>query len=112
MVSREEGLTHGDKIMKICLDSKYILSKDNYNWILIEKKSGKKERRYFFSNIKKLADFLGELKLRECLSKGEVGLCNKSSATPSYSSVIEEIIGKLEHYIESIIKGNDSDNNH
>ena len=28
--------------MKICLDNKFILSSDKYNWILIEKQSGNK----------------------------------------------------------------------
>jgi hypothetical protein len=92
--------------MKYCLDDRFTLSSNEYNWILTEKQTGKKVRRHYFTSIKQLSNFIGELKLRECLVRGEVSLCNKSSPTPSYSSVIESTIGKLEHYIDSIIKGN------
>jgi hypothetical protein len=88
--------------MMLCLDSRFTISADNNNWILIEKKNGKKERRHFFSSIKHLSEFIGELKLREFSPKCEVLLCNKSSLTPSYSSVIKEITGRLESYIYSI----------
>ena len=88
--------------MKLCLDSKYTVSQDNYNWILIVKKSGKKERRHFFSSIKHLSEFIGELKLREFSPKCEVLLCDKSPQTPSYSSLIKEITDGLEAYINTI----------
>ena len=85
-----------------CLDSRLTISTDNYNWILIEKKNGKKERRHFFSSVKSLSEFIGELKLREFSPKCEVLLCDKSAHTPSYSSVIKEITDRLEAYINSI----------
>ena len=88
--------------MMLCLDSKFSISSDNDNWILIEKKNGKKERRHFFSSVKHLSEFIGELKLREFSPKCQVVLCDKSPLTPSYSSVIKEITGRLESYIYSI----------
>ena len=95
--------------MKICLDNKFILSSDKYNWILIEKQSGNKGKRHYFPSIKLLSEFIVEYKLRECLVRGEIDLCNKSCLTPSYSSVIEATIAKLERYIDSIVKdGGDS----
>ena len=95
--------------MKYCLDNKFDISSDKYNWILIEKLSGKKVKRHYFSSIQQLSEFQVEYKLRECLVGGEIDLCNKSSLTPSYSSVIEATIAKLERYIDSIVKdGGDS----
>ena len=91
--------------MKICLDDRFTISSDKYNWILIEKLSGKKAKRHYFSSIQQLSEFQVEYKLRECLVGGEIDLCNKSSLTPSYSSVIEETIVKLERYIDECIHG-------
>ena len=90
------------------LDDRFTLSSDKYNWILIDKQNGKKERRHYFANVKQLSNFIGELKLREGLDRCEVSLSNKSSLTPSYSYVIDEKIGELEHYIDSIIKESES----
>ena len=90
------------------LDDRFTLSSDKYNWILIDKQNGKKERRHYFANVKQLSNFIGELKLREGLDRCEVSLSNKSSLTPSYSSVIDEKIGELELYIDSIIKESES----
>ena len=95
--------------MKICLDDRFTISSDKYNWILIEKLSGKKVKRHYFSSTQQLSEFAVEYNLRECLVGGEIDLCNKSSLTPSYSSVIEATIAKLERYIDSIVKdGGDS----
>ena len=95
--------------MKICLANRFTISSDKYNLILIDKQNGKKERRHYFANVKQLSNFIGELKLREGLDRCEVSLSNKSSLTPSYSSVIEATIAKLERYIDSIVKdGGDS----
>jgi hypothetical protein len=91
--------------MKHCLDDRFTLSSDKYNLILIEKISGKKDKRHYFHSIKLLSNFIVEYRLRECLVRGEIGLCNKSSLTPSYASVIEEAIGKLERYIDECING-------
>ena len=94
--------------MKHCFDDRFTISKDKYNLILIDKKNGKKVRRHYFTNVKQLSNFLGELKIREQIDRCEVSLCNKSSLSPSYSSVLEEKIGELEHYIDSIIKESES----
>ena len=91
--------------MKIFLDDRFTISTDKYNWILIEKLSGKKVKRHYFSSIQQLSEFQGDYKLRECLAGGEIDLCNKSSLTPSYSSVIEETIVKLERYIDECVHG-------
>ncbi|MDC0620910.1 hypothetical protein OAP27_02370 [Candidatus Pseudothioglobus singularis] len=88
--------------MMHCLDSRLTIAADNNNWILIEKKNGKKERRHFFSSVKHLSEFIGELKLREFSPKCQVLLCDKSPHIPSYSSVIKEITDRLEAYINSI----------
>ena len=90
--------------MKYCLDNKFDISSDKYNWILIEKLSGKKVKRHYFSSTQQLSEFAVEYYLRECLVGDEINLCNKSSLTPSYSSVIEATIDKLERHIDSIIK--------
>ena len=91
--------------MKICLANRFTISSDKYNLILIDKQNGKKERRHYFANVKQLSNFIGELKLREGLDRCEVSLCNNSPIIPSYSSVIEETIVKLERYIEECIHG-------
>ena len=91
--------------MKYCLDDRFTISSDKNNLILIEKQRGKKDRRHYFPNIKQLSNFIGELKLREGLDRCEVNLCKNSPLTPSYSSVIEETIVKLERYIDECIHG-------
>ena len=87
------------------IDGKFSISSDKYNWILREKNIGKKVKFHFFSSIKQLSNFVGEYKLREFIVEGEVELLDKSSLTPSYSSVIEETIVKLERYIDECIHG-------
>ena len=87
------------------IDGKFSISSDKYNWILREKNIGKKVKHHFFSNIKQLSNFVGEYKLREFLVEGEVELLDKSSKTPSYSSVMEDAMSKLEHYIEECTNG-------
>ena len=87
------------------IDAKFSISSDKYNLILIEKSKGKKVKHHFFSSIKQLSNFVGEYKLREFIVEGEVELLDKSSLTPSYSSVIEETIVKLERYIDECIHG-------
>tara|TARA_R110002074_G_C12166546_1_gene631740 strand:+ start:317 stop:607 length:291 start_codon:yes stop_codon:yes gene_type:complete len=90
------------------IDSTFAIDSDKYNWILREKKIGKKVKLHFFSSIKHLARFVGEYKLREFLVKGDVDLIEKSAETPSYSSVIEQSVLKLEQWIESIVSKDDS----
>ena len=87
------------------IDAKFSISTDKYNWILIEKSKGKKVKHHFFSNIKQLSNFVGEYKLREFLVEGEVDLVDKSSQTPSYCSLMEDAMSKLEHYIEECANG-------
>ena len=77
------------------IDATFSISSDKYNWILREKNIGKKVKHHFFSNIKQLSNFVGEYKLREFLVEGEVELLDKSSKTPSYSSVMEDAMSKL-----------------
>ena len=91
--------------MKHYLDDRFTISSDKNNLILIEKQKGKKVRRHYFPNVKQLSNFIGELKLRECLARGEFDISNKSSLTPSYSSVMEDLIVKLERYIDECIHG-------
>ena len=90
------------------IDAKFSIKSDKYNWILIEKSKGKKVKHHFFSSIKQLSNFVGEYKLREFLVKGEVDLEEKSTGTPSYSSVIEESARRLEQYIDSLVSKDDS----
>ena len=90
------------------IDGKFSISSDKYNWILREKNIGKKVKFHFFSNIKQMSNFLGEYKLRDFLVEGEVDLLDKSSQTPSYSSVIDQSVLKLEQWIESIVSKDDS----
>ena len=91
--------------MSNIIDATFSISSDKYNWILREKNIGKKVKFHFFSNIKQLSNFVGEYKLREFLVKGEVDLLDKSSHTPSYSSLIEAAMTELEHYIEECTNG-------
>ena len=86
------------------IDAKFSVKSDKYNWILIEQLTGKKVKHHFFSSIKQLSNFVGEYRLREFLVEGEVDLLDKSTETPSYSSVIEQSVLKLEQYIESIVR--------
>ena len=90
------------------IDGKFSISSDKYNWILREKDIGKKVKFHFFSSIKQLSNFVGEYKLREFLVKGDVDLIEKSAETPSYSSVIDQSVLKLEQWIESIVSKDDS----
>ena len=90
------------------IDATFTIDSDKYNLILREKKVGKKVKLHFFSNIKQLSNFVGEYKLREFLVKGEVDLLDKSSQTPSYSSVIDQSVVKLEQWIELIVGKDDS----
>ena len=76
--------------MAKAIDSTFAIDSDKYNWILREKKIGKKVKLHFFSSIKQLTNFVGEYQLREFLVEGEVDLLDKSSGTPSYSSVMEQ----------------------
>ena len=83
-------------------DNRLFIKTDKYNWILIEKSSGKKYRHHYFPNRKQLSRFIAELKLKESLSRQRPQLIEISSETPSYSSVIEEIIERLDEYVDQL----------
>ena len=87
-------------------DNQFLIKTDKYNWILIEKSLGKKDRHHYFANQKQLSRFVGELKLKEGLSKQTPQLIEISSRTPLYSSVIEEKIERLDDYIDQLIAKN------
>tara|TARA_Y100000385_G_scaffold212914_1_gene221266 strand:+ start:135 stop:425 length:291 start_codon:yes stop_codon:yes gene_type:complete len=87
-------------------DNQFFIKTDKYNWILIEKSSGKKDRHHYFANQKQLSSFIGELKLKDSLSKQSPQLIEISSRTPLYSSVIEEKIERLDDYIDQLIVKN------
>jgi hypothetical protein len=84
-------------------DNRLFIKTDKYNWILIEKSSGKKDRHHYFPNQKQLSKFIVELKLKESLSRQRPQLIEISSETPSYSSVIKEKIERLDDYIDQLI---------
>ena len=90
------------------IDDTFSIDSDKHNFILREKKKGKKEILHFFPNLKQLSNFIVGYKLREFLVKGDVDLLKNSSATPSYSSVIEDSARKLAHYVEKIVRKDDS----
>jgi len=90
------------------IDATFTIDSDKHNFILREKKKGKKEILHFFPNLKQLSNFIVGYKLREFLVKGDVDLLKNSSATPSYSSVIEDSARKLAHYVEKIVRKDDS----
>ena len=58
--------------MTKAIDENFSLDSDKYNFILREKKKGKKEILHFFPNLKLMSNFVGEYKLREFLVKGDV----------------------------------------
>ena len=90
-------------------DNRLFIKTDKYNWILIEKSSGKKDRHHYFPNQKQLSRFIADLKLKESLSRQGPQLIEISSETPSYSSVIEEKIERLNVYIGQLIKKDQQD---
>ena len=94
--------------MTIPIDENFSLDYDKYNFILREKKKGKKEILHFFPNLELMSNFIAGYRLREFITKGDVDLTNKSSETPSYSSVIDQSVLKLEQWIESIVSKDDS----
>ena len=90
--------------MKHNLNNRFTLSSDKYNWILLDEQEGKKVKRSYFPNIKQLSQFIGELVAKESPGKAKVELGDIHSITPSYSSVIDKIVERLEAYIDSIVK--------
>jgi len=90
------------------IDETFTIDSDKHNWILREKKKGRKEILHFFPNLKLMSNFIVGYKLRKFIAKGDVELLKNSSGTPSYSSVIVESATKLEQYVESLVSKDDS----
>ena len=90
------------------IDETFTIDSDKHNWILREKKKGRKEILHFFPNLKLMSNFIVGYKLRMFIAKGDVELLKNSSGTPSYSSVIEESARKLEQYVDSLVSKDDS----
>ena len=86
------------------IDETFTIDSDKHNWILREKKKGRKEILHFFPNLKLMSNFIVGYKLRKFIAKGDVELLKNSSGTPSYSSVIEKSAWKLEQYLESLVR--------
>ena len=79
------------------LDDRFTLSSDKYNWILIDKQNGKKERRHYFANVKQLSNFIGELKLREGLDRCEVNLCKNSHKKQKIRDLLFHLLHQTNH---------------
>jgi hypothetical protein len=71
---------------------------------LLDEQQGKKTRRHYFSRVDQLSRCIGELVVKETLDKAKVELGDIHSLAPSYSSVIDEIVERLEVYIDSIVQ--------
>ena len=94
--------------MTKAIDENFSLDSDKYNFILREKKRGKKEILHFFPTLELMSNFIAGYRLREFIPKGKVNLINKSTETPSYDSVIDESARRLEQYIDSLVSQDDS----
>jgi len=94
--------------MKHNLNNRFTLSSDKYNWILLDEQEGKKVKRSYFPNIKQLSRFMGELVAKESQGKAKVDLGDIRTITPSYSSVIDKIVERLEAYIDTIVQDDKS----
>ena len=90
------------------IDDTFSIDSDKHNFILREKKKGKKEILHFFPNLKLMSNFIVGYKLRMFIAKGDVELLRNSSGTPSYSSVIEGSARRLEQYIDNLVSKDDS----
>ena len=90
------------------IDATFTIDSDKHNWILREKKKGRKEILHFFPNLKLMSNFIVGYKLRMFIAKDDVELLKNSSGTPSYSSVIEESARKLEQYVVTLVSKDDS----
>jgi len=88
--------------MKCNLNNRFTLSSDHYNWILIDKSRCKNNQRSYFPNLKQLSSFLINVKAMECLVKCDITLCNKTSTSSSYHSVIDTIAKDLETYFKEV----------
>ena len=94
--------------MTKAIDENFSLDSDKYNFILREKKRGKKEILHFFPPLELMSNFIAGYRLREFIPKGDVDLIKKSTKTPSYDSGIDESASRLEQYIDSLVSQDDS----
>ena len=94
--------------MKHHLNNRFTLSSDKYNWILLDEQESRKVKRSYFSSIKQLSRFIGELVAKESIDKAKVELGDIRTIVPSYSSVIDTISERLESYIDSIVQDDKS----
>ena len=90
--------------MKHAINNRFTLSGDNCNWILIDRRT-KKAKRHYFTNLDQLSKFIVDLKAKDCLIKGEVGLGDINSITPTYDAVTSKITQDLMEYFSSITNG-------
>ena len=88
--------------MKYSLNNRFILSSDSNNWILTDKNKGRNNQNSYFASLDQLSNFIVEIKARECLVKCDITLCNNSSTSPSYHSVINAITRELEVYFKEV----------
>ncbi len=88
--------------MKHDLNDRFVLSSNQDNWILTDKNKGKNNRNSYFPKLKQLSQSIIEIKAKECLVRCDITLCNKSSISPSYHSVIDAITKDLELYFKEI----------
>ena len=86
------------------LNNRFTLSSNNDNLILLDEQKGKKVRRHYFTSIEQLSRCIGELVAKESIGGSKVELGDIHSITPSYSSVIDKIVERLEAYIDSIVQ--------
>jgi len=90
--------------MKHTINNRFTLSSDNYNWILIDRKT-EKAKRHYFPNLNQLSKFLVELKAKDCLIKGEVCLRGTNNLIPTYDAVTTKISQELIRYFLDVTKG-------
>ena len=88
--------------MKYNLNNRFILSSDSHNWILTDKNKGRNNQNNYFANLNQLSNFVAETKAKECLVRCDISLCDKSTTSPSYHSVINTITQELETYFKEI----------
>ena len=88
--------------MKHKLNNRFTLYSDKYNWILVDKLKSRNSQSHYFSNLKHLSNFIVDLRARECCTKCDIALCDNSTVSPSYHSVIDAIAKDLEAYFKEM----------
>jgi len=90
--------------MEYLINNRFTLGSDNYNWILIDRRT-KKAKRHYFSNLDQLGKFIVELKTKESLIKDKVYLGDLNNLTLTYDAVTTKISQDLTQYFLSITNG-------